>query len=788
MANLIPLPQGIGGPTAQQLVTQVNDRLRRINLEMNQTTVVGPRGERGPAGSTAALIPPGQDTWVIYNDKMKFGASPNMVFVGDNLWLKGAPGTGVIAPLFNSTADSGLTGTVNTAGSAVTLVSGSPFATNWAGGYIAINTFIYEVSSVQDGSHLTVAGSAGNQVGVPYQFGNAIQTSSGNFVITGAGHALFQSVTVTETFNSKADTTIVGTVNTAGSAVTLVSGSPFQTNWAGGYISLAGFVFQISSVQDASHLTVAGNSANRSGIPYQFGNAVQSAGGTFVITGSGNALFQSVTVTNTFNSKADTSIVGTVNTSGSAVTLVSGSPFQTNWAGGYITINNMVYQISSVQDASHLTIAVSWPNNQSGVPYQFGNAVQSSQGTFVITGAGHALFQSTTVTATFNSKADYASNPATTAAFQTSSGNMQIFGDGHAAFQNVAVTTFYAFEGQTTAPTLPGPTPPATKVAGIYFDYAGGALKYNLSDGKGWIPFAGAGAVAASGVVGSMQYSNGSGGFVSTTNFTYAAGTGVLTIPNTGSTPGITAPTFNGSGASGTGIAFQTTNSNFQVDTSGNIASTTSVAAPIHRWQVQASAPAGAANFAVVYYDQTQNKLLVSYNNAAFVPLGGSGGGSSSGASGCIQYSNGSGLFLSTSGFFYGSATGTLTIPNTGSQPGVTAPAFNGTGSGAGIAFQTSNSNFSVNMSGNLSAVGTISATTFDLLWGGSAATLIGLTGPGYIGFGSTVAARDAILLCGYCDALNLFSVNGVNGITKTVTISGETLTFTGGILTAASP
>src|SRR5215471_12840 len=141
MPNLVPLPQGIGGADAQDLVMQLNDRFRRISLELNAASVVGPRGERGPAGSTAALVPPGQDTWVIYNDKMKFGASPNMVFVNDNLWMKGAPGTGVIANVFNSTADSGLVGTVNTSGSAVTLVSGSPFVPNWAGGYIAINTF-----------------------------------------------------------------------------------------------------------------------------------------------------------------------------------------------------------------------------------------------------------------------------------------------------------------------------------------------------------------------------------------------------------------------------------------------------------------------------------------------------------------------------------------------------------------------------------------------------------------------------------------------------------------------
>src|SRR5215471_16681900 len=102
--KLAPLPQNVGGPDLQPLVAQINDRLRRIANET--VAAAGPAGKRGPAGSSGSLDAPGDDTEVVFNDAGSFAASPLFVFFKDsgNLMLKGKPGTGVIAPVFNSTA------------------------------------------------------------------------------------------------------------------------------------------------------------------------------------------------------------------------------------------------------------------------------------------------------------------------------------------------------------------------------------------------------------------------------------------------------------------------------------------------------------------------------------------------------------------------------------------------------------------------------------------------------------------------------------------------------------
>lgn len=72
---------------------------------------------------------------------------------------------------------SGLSGTVNTAGTAVTWVSGSTFPTDAAGRTITINSVLYEIVSVGSSTALTLKTTAGTQTGVAYASpGTAVPT------------------------------------------------------------------------------------------------------------------------------------------------------------------------------------------------------------------------------------------------------------------------------------------------------------------------------------------------------------------------------------------------------------------------------------------------------------------------------------------------------------------------------------------------------------------------------------------------------------------------------------
>jgi hypothetical protein len=444
--------------------------------------------------------------------------------------------------VFNSKGDTAISGVVNTNNFDVTWVSGSLFSSTMIGGNISIgNTSanaLYTITAVADSQHLTIEESAGIQTSVPYDYGNAFQTSNGTMAITGSGVGLFQQVIASTTFNSRGDITVTGTVNTSGFNVTWVSGAQFFQGMVGGNIAVGNSLYTVAGFTDATHILLAEPAPTATGVTYDFGNAFQTSQGTMAITASGVGLFQQLIATNTINSRADlatnpattaafqtsggdyvvygdgsinaqscavttvfnslgdTALSGTVNTNGFNVTWVSGTKFNAAWVGGNITIGTLLYHVSGVSSATALTIEEP-AAIQNGVAYSFGNAFQTHNGTMAITGSGYGLFQDLIVTNTLNSRADLATSPATTASFQNSGGNFVIWGDGHAGFQNLSVNTYYAMEGQTTEPTMPAPAPPSNQVAAIYFNQTGPSLQYNLNDGKGWFPFAGAGAITA---------------------------------------------------------------------------------------------------------------------------------------------------------------------------------------------------------------------------------------------------------------------------------------------------
>ena len=79
MANLIPLSQSLAS-SPQELITQLNDRLRRISESMNLTGTAGPQGQRGPPGMAGTVVPPGHDMEVFFNRQNKFSSDAKLTF------------------------------------------------------------------------------------------------------------------------------------------------------------------------------------------------------------------------------------------------------------------------------------------------------------------------------------------------------------------------------------------------------------------------------------------------------------------------------------------------------------------------------------------------------------------------------------------------------------------------------------------------------------------------------------------------------------------------------------
>ena len=174
-------------------------------------------------------------------------------------------------------------------------------------------------------------------------------------------------------------------------------------------------------------------------------------------------------------------------------------------------------------------------------------AIQQFTGNFMITGAGNADFQSTTVTNDFISNAT-GTSPAVTQA----SGNFTITGAGDGTFNSTA-GNWVSLIGNAADATAPG--------AGFAFlDYntTTGALDYNLG-GAGWVQLSVPGANTQ------VIYNN-SGGFGASSHFTFASDT--LTLGG-GTSTGVVAPLFTSSNT-GTNNAFTVTGGGAYIQGNGN--------------------------------------------------------------------------------------------------------------------------------------------------------------------------------------------------------------------------
>lgn len=133
-----------------------------------------------------------------------------------------------------------------------------------------------------------------------------------------------------------------GTVTVSGTAVTYVSGNNFSNLITGLAIDLDGTWRVITAVNSNTSLTV--NQSAPSG-SYSTNGYCASSLDTWIIQGT-----------------------GTVNTSGTAVTWVSGGKFFASWAGETILINGVSYTIATVNSSTSITLTTS-AGTQSGVAY-----------------------------------------------------------------------------------------------------------------------------------------------------------------------------------------------------------------------------------------------------------------------------------------------------------------------------------------------------------------------------------------------------------------------------------
>lgn len=148
------------------------------------------------------------------------------------------------------------TGTCNTAGTAVTWVSGDVFPADCAGSEIVINGVTYGILSWTDSHHITLTGTAGTQTGV---------------VFSGPGGS------VPANFQNGS-----GTVDTSGTAVTWVSGDTFDASNVGNTFTIAGVNYTVAFVTDATHLVLTSSAGSQSGAAYSSTYGVTASSGAYI--------------------------------------------------------------------------------------------------------------------------------------------------------------------------------------------------------------------------------------------------------------------------------------------------------------------------------------------------------------------------------------------------------------------------------------------------------------------------------------------------------------------------
>lgn len=211
---------------------------------------------------------------------------------------------------------------------------------------VAALTALPATGGTVDARDLTDAGGTGACTIDP-GFGSTSQTQTPYTILLGAGPYNFSQIIVRMNLKLRG----MGSYASNGTIIQATS------------TTLPLFVLPASTAQAVTGITLDGFRAL--GAASNHAAAIQ-----FVGAGTSGGLWESIFNDLTFIGFNGPG-VGTVNTSGTGVTWVSGTQFSNSWAGLAIIINNMMYTITSVNSATSITLS-STAGTQTGVSYTQG--------------------------------------------------------------------------------------------------------------------------------------------------------------------------------------------------------------------------------------------------------------------------------------------------------------------------------------------------------------------------------------------------------------------------------
>jgi hypothetical protein len=206
--------------------------------------------------------------------------------------------------------------------------------------YVVAGSKLYQVLS--GGTH-TQIGDVGTDAGnTPV----TMQVNGGQIFITSAGLGwIYNGSTLVRAYMNNG----LGTVNTSGTAVTWVSGDPFNVTQVGSGIVIGGSAYMIAAWTDAAHITLASSAGTLTGAVYR----VMAA-------------------------------AGTVNTSATNVAWTSGDTFFGLQAGDPIVIGTTLTTVSVVISPVALIAGAAFPLTF-GVGYNANKSVQAATSAFLDT-------------------------------------------------------------------------------------------------------------------------------------------------------------------------------------------------------------------------------------------------------------------------------------------------------------------------------------------------------------------------------------------------------------------